>query len=115
MNTGLMNIGPTQGARVSKGEDKANNKLEFPIQRFTPTELQKRRQQGLCFHFHEWYSFNHVCKLLFWIEIKDEGDQEAKGEEVEEEPIRDITTIFLNAMMGVSTPQTLWVIAKIGK
>ena len=66
------NNSPSQGARVTNGDDKKGNKGEIPVRHFTPTALQKRREQGLRFHFDEFYSFNHACKWLFLIEIEEE-------------------------------------------
>ena len=43
----FVNKSPNQGARVIEGDDKKGNKLEVPVQRFTPAELQKRESKGL--------------------------------------------------------------------
>ena len=64
---------------------------ELRVRRFTPTELQKRREQGLCYHCDERYTFNHACKRLLWIELEEEiqvGLEEvvAKGDEEEAKP-----------------------------
>ena len=80
---------PTLCSRVSNGEDKRNNKLEFPIRRVTPVELQKRKEQGLCFHCDERYSFNHACRRLFWIEIEEENSLNPTIEAVVEEKAGD--------------------------
>ena len=89
--------------------------MEVPVQRFTPVELQKRREQGLCFHYNECYSFNHACKRLFWIEVEEEDPLELETKAtMEEEPV-DKPEIFLNAMVGMMTTQTTRVTARIGK
>ena len=50
--------------RVPEGKDRGMTK-ELPVRRFTLTELQKRREQGLCYHCDERYTFNRACKRLF--------------------------------------------------
>ena len=83
----------------------------------SPAELQKWREHGLCFHCDERYTFNHECKKLFWIEIEGEDKQPTITKEVlaEGELGDDNPKKILNALMGVMTPQTMGVIATIGK
>ena len=61
----------------------------------------------MCFHYDERYSFNYECKKLFQIEMEDGNDQDPAVEVIEEEQVRDKPKIFLNAMVGVSTPQKM--------
>ena len=61
----------------------------------------------MCFHYDERYSFNHECKKIFWFEIEDGNDQDLAVEVIEEEQVGDKPEILLNAMVGVSTPQTI--------
>lgn len=94
--------GPISGLKVAE-----EGRPDFLVRRFTPAELQKRREQGLCVHCDERYTFNHECKKLFWIEMED-GDEQASMEETEEEePNEDKLEIYLNTLVGMSTPKTM--------
>ena len=101
---------PVTGMKTSEG-----GRPDFPVRKLTPAELQKRREQGLCFHYDERYTFNHKCKKLFWIEIEDGNEQGSTEEAAEEEQSEDKPEIFLNALVGMSTPQMMRVSATIGK
>ena len=98
------NKNPNQGARVMDGDDKKGNKGEVPVRQFTPAKLQKRREQGLCFHCDERYSFSYVCKKLFLIEIKEEEPLKPDIVVPEEEELGDRPEIFLNTIMDMTTP-----------
>ena len=106
---------PNQGTRMANGDEKKWGKEEVLVRRFTPAELQKRRAQGLCFHCDKRYTFNHVCKRLFLIEIEEEELPEPITEIHEEEGAGDKPEIYLNTIMGITTPQTMRVSTKIGK
>ena len=54
--------------------------LTLPIHRFSPTELQRLREQGLCYNCDEKYTFGHKCKKLFLIEAE-EGDEPEEHQE----------------------------------
>ena len=86
-----------------------------PCSEIHPSELQKRREQGLFFHCDECYSFNQACKPLFWIEIEEEDPPELAIEATEEEELGDKPEIFPNAMVGMTTPQIMRVTTRIGK
>ena len=78
---------------------------DFPVRKFTLIKLQKSREQGLCFHCDERYTFNHECKKLFWIEMEDGDEQGSTEEAAEEEQREDKPEIFLNTLVGMSTLQ----------
>ena len=56
-----------------------------------------------------------MCKLLFWIEIKEEDSLDPAIEATKEKEIGDKLKIFLNFMVGVTTLQMMRITAKIGK
>ena len=114
MSSPFVRKSPVANTRIPENEDRGVTK-ELPVRRFTPTELQKRREQGLYCHCDERYTFNHACKKFFWIELEEEiqvGLEEvvAEGDEKEAKP-----EVFLNSMVGLATPQTMRVMDKIGK
>eukprot|EP00253_Pinus_taeda_P006430 PITA_06430 len=88
------------------------------VQKVSPTEMEKRRKQGLCYYCDEKYSPGHKCKepKFFQIDATDHSSSlEAPPlEELEEEeednqknhvPEEPVTS--LHALAGISSPQTL--------
>lgn len=69
----------------------------------------------MCFHCDEWYTFNHACKRLFLIEIEEESMGRSEPEETTEEDEGNTPAIFLNTIIGMTAPQTMRIMAKIGK
>jgi hypothetical protein len=85
--------------------------------RLTPQQLQEIKEKGLCFNCDSKYSKGHKCgeKKLFYIDCEEE---EEKEQEQEQEPSQDenvdvfsyeelTPTISCNALVGISTPQSL--------
>ncbi|XP_068655805.1 uncharacterized protein [Aristolochia californica] len=69
--------------------------------------MDQRRAKGLYNNCDEQYLPGHQCKRLFWLEVDDSKDTpplEAAKEPEEEEP-----TIFLHAMMGLHSTNTMQV------
>ncbi|KAH9680855.1 hypothetical protein KPL71_026714 [Citrus sinensis] len=85
----------------------------LPIRRFAPTELQRRREQGLCYNCDEKYTFGHKCKKLFLIEAE-EGDELEEHKE-EKDDTQETPAISLHALAGVQSPQTMRLQSSIGK
>lgn len=56
-----------------------------------------------------------MCKRLFLIEIEEEDPLKLAIDVIEEEDSRDRPKIFLNALVGMTNPQTMIVTTKIGK
>jgi hypothetical protein len=86
-----------------------------PTRRLNEAEMKDRRERGLCFNCDEKFRPGHKCKKLFVIEgiyigeeEKDDGGTYLSAEELE--PTTEefgVPEISLNALTGVSTPQTM--------
>jgi gas vesicle protein len=93
-------------------EKNAPSKTPQPT-RLTPQKLEKRKEKGLCFNCDSKYSKGHKCgeKKLFYIDCEEEEEQEqepSQYENVEAISSKELTpTISCNALVGISTPQTL--------
>nr|DAD39879.1 TPA_asm: hypothetical protein HUJ06_014202 [Nelumbo nucifera] len=92
------------------GSKSTNPERILPIRKLSPTELQKRREQGLCYNCDEKYTMGHKCKKLFFIELEEDDEGTTEEEYVEETPV-----ISLHALAGVQSPQTMRVHSQIGK
>ena len=88
------------------------------IQKVSPAEMAERRKQGLCYYCDEKYSPGHKCKepKFFQIDATDYSSSEEEPpleepEEIEEDNHKEIVSdepvISLNALAGISSPQTL--------
>jgi hypothetical protein len=81
--------------------------------RLTPQQLEERKEKGLCFNCDNKYSKGHKCgeKKLFYIDCEEEEEQEqepCQDEYIEVILFEELTpTISCNALVGISTPQTL--------
>jgi hypothetical protein len=85
--------------------------------RFTPQQLEERKEKGLCFNCDSKYNKGHNCgeKKLFYIDCEEEEEQEqeqeqetSQDENVEAISYEELTPmISCNALAGISTPQTL--------
>eukprot|EP00253_Pinus_taeda_P013939 PITA_13939 len=88
------------------------------VQKVSPQEIAERRKQGLCCYYDEKYSPGHKCKepKFFQIDATDYSsteedppleEQEAIEEDNQKEIVSDDPVILLNALAGISSPQTL--------
>jgi hypothetical protein len=82
--------------------------------RFTPQQLEERKEKGLCFNCDSKYSKGHKCgeKKLFYIDCEEEEEEDeqepSQYENVEAISSEELTpTILCNALDGISTPLTL--------
>ena len=71
------------------GAKDTNLERILPIHKLSPTKLQRRRQQGLCYNCDEKYTMGHKYKKLFFIELEEENE-----EAIEEECKRDTSYLF---------------------
>jgi len=82
------------------------------VQRLTPTEMEDRRRQGLCFNCNDKYSRgqNRVCQRLFFLDLTEEEDP------AELEPLVNLEdpTISLLAIAGVRTRDTMQLHINLG-
>jgi hypothetical protein len=73
--------------------------------------LEEIKAKGLCFNCDSKYSKGHKCgeKKLFYVDCEEEEEQEpSQDENVEAILSEELTpTISCNALVGISTPQTL--------
>ena len=95
-----------------------NTTQTLKIQKVSPTEMAERRKQGLCYYCDEKYSPGHKCKepKFFQIDATDYSsteedppleEPEAIEEDNQKEIVSDEPIISLNALAGISSPQTL--------
>ena len=92
--------------------------------RFTPQQLEEKREKGLCYNCDSKYSKGRKCseKKLFYIDYEDEEekDQEtSKEEDIWQDPIPEKEernqTISCKALARITTPQTLKIEGHIKK
>ncbi|KAJ0010545.1 hypothetical protein Pint_33757 [Pistacia integerrima] len=87
----------------------------IPIRKFSQTELQRRREQGLCYNCDEKYMFGHKCKKLFLIDAEEEIELSKVVEEDNHDCEEDETpAISLHALVGVQSSQTMHIQSRIG-
>jgi len=95
-----------------------NTTQTLKIQKVSPAEMAKRRKQGLCYYCDEKYSPGHKCKepKFFQIDATDYSsteedppleEPEAIEEDNQKEMVSDEPVISINALAGISSPQTL--------
>lgn len=77
-----------------------NQKLNWPIRRITPSQMQERREKGLCYHCDEKYKPGHKCNkpklyLLEGMEWEEKGEvlEESLLEMQEESTQGDLETL----------------------
>ena len=92
--------------------------------RLTPQQLEEIRAKGLCYSCDRKYSKGHKCveKKLFYIDCEEEEEKEqetSKEEDIHQEPTLEEEemnpTISCNALVGITTPQTLKIEGHIKK
>jgi len=92
--------------------------------RLTPQQLKEKREKGLCYSCDIKYTKGHKCaeKKLFYIdcEYEEEKEQEtSKEEDIHQELTPDKEemnmTISCNALIEITTPQTLKIEGQIKK
>ena len=88
-NQGDWKIGENfQTRAVAVGEKTMSQRREIPIKRLTESELQARREKGLCFKCEEKFSPGHRCKkqlrVLLVHKDEDKDDNQFDGRATEE-------------------------------
>ena len=98
---------PTPNPTTAKPEIKIANTISknsntnaiLPIKQLTPTEMQAKRDKGLCYNCDEPYFFGHKCKKMqVYVKIWEED----MGKEEIEHSVEDATTD--NPSMSVPEP-----------
>jgi hypothetical protein len=87
--------------------------------RLTPQKMDEIREKGLCLNCHSKYSKGHKCgeNKLFYIDYEEDEEKEKETPEEKENEILELKeqetseeitpTISCNALVGITTPQTL--------
>jgi hypothetical protein len=102
-------------ATTSNHEATSSNKEEgiprppMAIRRLSPSELQQRKDKGLCYNYNEKFHLGHRCKKLFFIEAcynEEDGDviMEAESSEVQDE--QEALRISFHAISGAQSFDT---------
>ena len=86
----------------------------------TPQQLEEKRAKGLCYSCDSKYTKSHKCaeKKLFYIDCEEEEENEQE-EDIHPEPTLEeeemSPNISCNALVGITTPQTLKIEGHIKK
>ncbi|KAH9686686.1 hypothetical protein KPL70_014455 [Citrus sinensis] len=81
--------------------------------RISPTKLQRRQEQGLCYNYDEKYTYRHKCKKLFFIEAEETEELEDCTEE--RDIVKETPVISLHALARAHSPQTMRLQSSISK
>ncbi|KAA8522099.1 hypothetical protein F0562_012587 [Nyssa sinensis] len=108
---------PTADLKKVTNKETINTSSTLPVWRMSPTELQERRVKGLCYNYNEKFVPGHRCKKLFLIEAcyeEEDGDVIIDMEESVQEDYKEVLEIFLHAISGARTPETMRVKGGVG-
>jgi len=84
-----------------------------PLRRFSPTEMNERRKQGLCYNCDEPYVQGHKCQRLFYLEVSDFDAQDQTSQD--DQPAADMPPLIsLHALTGIRTADTMQVKVRMG-
>nr|XP_023929288.1 uncharacterized protein LOC112040632 [Quercus suber] len=109
---------------------RGEQKMRLPLRKLTPTQMDERRKQGLCFNCDEKYQAGHQCKggakvfLLEGFPIANESSSQAQLLELEDNEVEVQVEqelgnnaleaeITLYALVGSPSPNTMRVRSKI--
>ena len=114
-NQGDWKIGENfQTRAVAIREKMMNQHREIPIKRLTESELQARREKGLCFKCEEKFSPGHRCKKELRVLLVHEDEEEDNNQfddRATEEPVlielKDAVELSLNSVVGLTTSGTM--------
>lgn len=110
-DSGFSNLGTaTTGIQgyAEKGPTRpfhTTNKPVPTIKRISPTEMEKQREQGLCYNCDETYTPGHKCarpQLFFMVADEELEETEVKEHETQIERVTESLTSFDNDILGVS-------------
>lgn len=83
----------------------------------TDSELQAKREKGLCYRSDEKYSFGHIYKKteLHVLVVSDGVEASDDGTVEEEKEVGHTVELSLTSVMGLITPKTMKVRGTIGQ
>ena len=97
-----------------------NNPPKTNIQKLSQSQIQAKREKGLCFYCDEKYTFGHKCKASVHVLIVPDSEETLDDEELGKEDTVIVVSghdkgdmvvstpqISFHAMLGVFFPQTL--------
>ena len=97
-------------------------KYPLPIKRLSVSQMQERREKGLCYNCDEKYQFGHKCSrpslyLLEGLELEASSYKvERDTEQYDQTPqTAELLVISLNAIAWVLSPKTMRLVGRIGK
>ena len=86
------------------------------IQKLSQSQIQAKREKGLCFYCDDKYTIGHKCKAsahiliipdLKTLNLEEDTDSESLQSLEEESEMVETPQISLHAMLGILMPQTL--------
>uniref|UniRef100_A0A2N9IXL2 Retrotransposon gag domain-containing protein n=1 Tax=Fagus sylvatica TaxID=28930 RepID=A0A2N9IXL2_FAGSY len=94
---------------TSSNKEEGIPRPPMAIRRLSPSELQQRKDKGLCYNYNEKFHPGHRCKKLFFIEAcynEEDGDviMEAESSEVQDE--QEALRISLHTISGAQSFDT---------
>ncbi|KAF8393178.1 hypothetical protein HHK36_021419 [Tetracentron sinense] len=115
----------TEASRQTFGGNSSIVKPYGEVRRLTDSELQKKRDKGLCYRCNDKWAPGHHCKkkelnVLLTHDV-DEGEirEVEEFDEVEHEmetaEITQVVEVSLNSVVGLTTPKTMKLKGMIGK
>lgn len=124
--------GSTRGvnfhSEASRSSFRANHnttRFSGEVRRLTDSELQKKRDKGLCYRCDEKWAPGHRCKkkeltvlLTCDMDEAEQEEEEGSGEgdpELETAEINQVVEVYLNSVVGLTTPKTMKLKGTIGE
>ena len=94
------------------------------IQKLSQSQIQAKREKGLCFYCDEKYTVGHKCRVLAHVlivpdskelNLEDVNEGESLQEQEERSEVIDAPQISLHGMLGILMPQKLKFKGSTGK
>ncbi|KAH9650018.1 hypothetical protein KPL70_026202 [Citrus sinensis] len=115
----------SEASRSSIGANHNTARLSGEIRRLSDSELQKKREKGLCYRCDEKWAPGHRCKkkeltVLLTYDMDEAEHEEAEGSgevdpELETAEINQVVEVSLNSVVGLTTPKTMKLKGIIGE
>lgn len=118
-------IVPSEASRSIFRANHSEAKIAGEVRRLSDSELQKKREKGLCFRCDEKWGPGHRCKKkeLSVLLIHDADEEESSQIDVTEEAVADLEAVELNqvaevslsSVVGLTTPKTMKLKGMVGE